>query len=324
MSLEKDLKTFDSFAGIETDFCRITQAGPYILHLQTKAKIKSKSTVGFLALVHGNELLGLPILNSLIQSLVSGEFVTDSDLYFGLGNIPAAFADKRFVEEDLNRCFGKNNFDSIESKRARELESLMLNHCDFLMDIHQTIFSSEKPFFIFEYTSERCLAIMEEWNTNVSVILQQNPLGTNTGLCADEYMKSRGGFGAALELGQLGTSNHFDLGLEICKRVLDTTTDELLKPQSPKAPLNFEVLKLESSFKVTDSSYKLDEGWRNLKGFSKGQKLGTCDAGEVLAPVSGFILFPRYRALSEGQELFYYCTPMFDNIKIKESIEELA
>lgn len=308
MDLNKDLKTFSSFAGIETESFSISEVGSSVLHLQNKSSQKSKTKLGFLALVHGNEFLGLPILNSLIQSIVDGKLKIHSDLYFGLGNIPAAYADKRFLDEDMNRCFGKTNEDTQEAKRARELESKMLNHCDFLIDIHQTIFSSEKPFFIFQYRSERCLAVMENWNTNVPVILQEDQLGENTGLCADEYVRSRGGFGTALELGQLGTSNHFELGLNICKRALETSTEKLLAPQSPKENLQFEVLKLAGSFKVKDSSYKLDGGWMNLKYFSQGQRLGICGNGDVSLPVSGYMLFPRYRTLAEGQELFYYCT----------------
>ena len=325
MSLERDLNTFSSFAGLESPSCRISMVGPNILHLTNKSSQKSETTLGFLALVHGNELLGLPILNSLIQSILSGEQKINSDLYFGLGNIPAAFADKRFIEEDLNRCFGKSNTDTQESKRARELENLMLDHCEYLLDIHQTIFSSKDPFFIFQYSSERCLSIIEKWNLGVPVILQEEQLGENTGLCADEYMRSQGGFGAALELGQLGTTEHFHLGMEICKKALAVTNIPLREIGDP---FNFEVLKLKSSYKVKDSSYKLDEGWKNLKPFNEGERLGTCDSGIIRAPTFGYMLFPRYRPVSEGQELFYYCTPMFlkteSHLKAKEETCNLS
>lgn len=311
MNLEDQLRLFSSFSTQQSHYCQVSEVGPYILRLETKSNQKQKITLGFSALVHGNEFLGLPILNSLIQSILNGDIQVNYDIYFGLGNIPAAFANKRFIEEDMNRCFGKIGHTS-EAKRAYELETLMLNHCDFLVDIHQTIFTSEKPFFIFQYSSERCLSIMEKWNTDIPVILQEAQLGENTGLCTDEYVRSRGGFGTALELGQLGTENHFDLGLEICRRVLKNTTSEMVTSKEILEPLKFEVLKLSASaYKVKDSSYKLDEGWKNLSYFEKGQRLGVSDAGEILAPVSGFMLFPRYRSLSAGQELFYYCTSIF-------------
>ncbi len=308
MNLSDSLKIFSSFDGMASPFGKACMVGPYILYLKTKSVEKSPVTLGYLALVHGNELLGLPIINSLIESILNGSLKCASDIYFGLGNIPAAFADKRFIEEDMNRCFGRSDDKTPEAKRARELESLMLNQCDFLVDIHQTIFSSQDPFFIFQYTNQRCLAVMEKWNPGIPVILQNDPLGENTGLCADEYMKSLGRFGAALELGQLGTNDHFDLGFGICKRVLEFTNQDLSHVTSCSDTFKFPLLRLYGSFKVKDSSYKLDAGWKNLSPFKEGQRLGSCDAGEVLAPTDGYMLFPRYRLVNEGQELFYYCT----------------
>ena len=314
MSLQRDLDIFSNFKDQESDSCRITQEGPYILKVHNRNK-KSNITYGFLALVHGNELLGLPILNYLIQSILDGKIQVQSDLYFGLGNLPAAFANKRFIDEDMNRCFGKTDKNSIESQRSRELETFMLDHCDYLVDIHQTISSAQDPFFIFQYTNERCIQVMQKWNPGIPVILQQDPLGENTGLCADEYMRSRGKFGAALELGQLGTNEHFDLGMEVCKRALSLT---------PQKICDFPLLTLSGNYKVKDSSYKLDEGWKNLKSFKAGERLGTCDEGIVYAPVTGYMLFPRYRTVNAGQELFYYCTTHTQETRAHENREPVV
>ena len=315
MDLEGQLRTFSNVSTQRSENFEVSEVAPYVLKFtnKTSANSKKQPTLGFTALVHGNEYLGLPILNSIMESLLSGKTKVDYDVYFGLGNIPAAFAQKRFMEEDLIRCFGKQGFASQEATRARQLESAMLNHCDLLLDIHQTVFTSEKPFFIFQYTSQRCLSIMEKWNTDVPVIIQEAQLGENTGLCADEYVRSRGGFGAALELGQLGTFNHFELGCEIGSRVLRNSNLEILGSNRALEPLKFELLKLSpSTFKVEDSSFKLDDGWRNLSYFEKGQRLGTYQHGDILAPVSGYMLFPRYRPLKAGEDLFYYCTDILD------------
>jgi succinylglutamate desuccinylase len=300
VNLEQELKLFSDFAGQETECLKISSPGSSILHLQTKSFYKSDETLGFLALVHGNEYLGLPILNSLINSLLLGELELNCDVYIALGNIPAALANQRFIEEDLNRCFGKHESQTQESKRARELESLMLRHCDRLIDIHQTISSAENPFFIFQYSSERCLSEIQKLNPGIPVILQEEQIGENTGLSTDEYVRSLGKFGTALELGQLGSSDHFNLGLGICKRALQSVSSN---------DLNYPVLRLSGSYKVKNASYRLDPGWKNLKSFTSGERLGSSDEGVLRAPVTGFMLFPRYRTLSEGEDLFYYCTP---------------
>jgi succinylglutamate desuccinylase len=260
--------------------------------------------MGFMALVHGNEYLGLPILNSFIKSILNGEVEFTSDIYFALGNIPAALNNCRYVEEDLNRSFGRTSSDTSESKRARELETLMLDHCDFLIDLHQTISPSENPFFIFQYSSERCLSMIKKWNPGIPTVLQQDQIGENTGLSTDEYLRSRQKFGTALELGQLGQADLFDLGLSICKKALSAT--ELVFTKNSKQS-RFPLLNLTGSYKVKNSSYRLDDGWKNLMFFTAGERLGSCDEGVILAPTSGYMLFPRYRKLKEGEDLFSYC-----------------
>src|SRR5688500_8204536 len=105
MNLELELNLFSNFIGKESEHLQISSPGPSILHIKNKS-LNSNPTLGFLALVHGNEYVGLPIINSLIQSLLSGEVELKSDVYFGLGNVPASFANQRFIDEDLNRSFG--------------------------------------------------------------------------------------------------------------------------------------------------------------------------------------------------------------------------
>lgn len=305
MNLEQELKTFSNYLNLESEYFGITSVGPSIIHLKNKSKTTAK-TMGFLALVHGNEYLGLPILNTLLKSMLNGETKFGCDVYFGLGNIPAALANKRFMDEDLNRCFGKTVDDTPEARCARELEVLMLDKCDFLIDIHQTISSASNPFFIFQYASQHCLSVMQKWNPGIPTVLQQEQIGENTGLSTDEYLRSRKKFGTALELGQLGTSEHFDLGLKICKNALETVNDYLGKDTSV-VTFEFPLLELNNSYKVQNSSYKLDDGWKNLKPFTKGERLGTYDNGIIEAPESGYMLFPRYRTVEKGQDLFYYC-----------------
>src|SRR5690606_18238508 len=216
VTLLNDLESFKKFKNFDNPFCKIEEVAPYILKLTPK-NVRTETTLGFLGLVHGNELIGLPILTALAESLTNGTLELNVELYLGLGNIPAALKSTRFVEEDLNRCFGTTNNDSIEAKRARELEVHMLDHCDFLIDIHQTVFSSENPFFIFQYSSQQCLSIIDKWNpispwnTGIPVVLQKDQIGNNTGLSTDEYLRQKGKFGTALELGQLNTNNQLGL-----------------------------------------------------------------------------------------------------------------
>lgn len=310
MVLNQEISRFLSFSGFQNEAVSIETVGSHILKLTPK-HLKSSMTLGFLALVHGNETIGLPILNNLLQSLVTGEIQIDYQVYFGLGNITAAHKDVRFVEEDLNRCFGLLNSNTLESARAREVETLMLNHCDYIIDLHQTQRAALKPFFIFQYSSPRCLTILEKMNPGIPTVLQTDPIGENTGLSTDEYIRARGGFGTALELGEKGDFQHQALGLEICKNAMIVLeplhlTSHHLQNEALKLPL----FQLSGKMKALGSSDQLDLSWKNFGEFKAGQEMGTRGSGVIQAPEDGFLLFPRFSNVKAGDALFHYCTPI--------------
>lgn len=310
MLLDQEINKFLSFSQVDTEMVKVESVGPYILRLTPKS-IQKKMTLGFLALVHGNETIGLPILNQLLGSLVSGEIKIDFEVYFGLGNVEAAQKDVRFVEEDLNRCFGLADVQSLEGKRAREMESMMLNHCDYLIDLHQTQRAALRPFFIFQYSSPRCLNIMEKINPGLPTILQTDPIGENTGLSTDEYLRMRGGFGTALELGEKGDLQYFPMGLEICKEVLFALPPlSTVASTSIQENLKLPLFQLNGKLKAQDSSWQLDPSWENFKEFKLGQKMGTTNSGDIIAPEDGYLLFPRFSNVKAGEAIFHYCTPI--------------
>lgn len=306
MITQENLNSFRNLKTSKNAFVEIIEVAPYILKLTPKSQQAPGPSMGFLALVHGNEEIGLPILGDLANAIITGSVILKNEVYLGLGNIDAALASRRFVEEDLNRCFGKENADSIEANRARIIEKAMLNHCEFLIDIHQTVFNSENPFFIFQYSSPSCLENISkwnpitDWNSGIPVILQEDQIGADTGLSTDEYLRSKNKFGTALELGKLGGADHFNLGLKICLNALERSAGS-----AQNTELN--ILRLKGNYKALDAEAKLDIGWANLKPFSKGQRLGTDSRGEIYGPCDGYMLFPRYRKVSEGEDLFFFC-----------------
>lgn len=88
---------------------------------------------------HGDEPTGAEVIEPLRK-----EPVQSGTLYTVMANIEAIKIKKRFVREDLNRCFGeigkdidKNNLSS-EKKRAEELKEIYAQ-ADIFIDIHGTI-----------------------------------------------------------------------------------------------------------------------------------------------------------------------------------------
>ena len=78
-----------------------------------------------LAVIHGNEVAGLPIVTKLLNQILSGAIRLQAPIGIALGNSEAALVGRRFIDQDLNRSFGAPVNHSREAQRARELEDLL-------------------------------------------------------------------------------------------------------------------------------------------------------------------------------------------------------
>jgi len=102
--------------------------------------------------VHGNEPCGVTALDDLARTLD----ILRGEVFFVYANPPAIAAGVRFIERDLNRCFGDAQrafvqpmLGSQERRRAEELMSV-LDRCEALLDIHSTSNAGSAPFVICE------------------------------------------------------------------------------------------------------------------------------------------------------------------------------
>lgn len=313
--LQSALSEFGSYVGVG-DCGSVTEAGPDILKFSPQHKKSAKKIkIGLMALVHGNEIIGLPILNTLLNGLVSGLIQTEHEIIFGLGNLPAANADRRFLENDLNRSFGLAAEQTAEDLRAREIEKYLLDEVDYLIDLHQTIQHTLTPFFIFQFSSKNCLSHVSLMNSRFPTILQFDTIGETQGLSSDEYLRGRGRFGVALELGQIGlTPEKFDVGVATCARFIEKlnrfdTFEQLNVPFSGK--IEFPLFEINERMLAPDNNSRLDSTLSNFAKFSKGQVIGSSDSGPILASSEGSVLFPRLnQSVAKGQHLFFTCTEM--------------
>lgn len=309
--LNQELQKFNSFKSQVHEGFDLIEVGPSILKLTPKTDdFNPAFRLGLLALVHGNEIVGLPVLNGILGKIVSGHLKPNFEIYFGLGNLPAAFANKRFLETDLNRSFGKNSDATIETRRAKELETLMLNHCDYVLDLHQTVSPTRHSFFIFEYSKGLNLSFLKQINPGLPTIVQFEAIGDESGLSSDEYTLRRGKFGTALELGQKGFSEEqCELGLKICSRAIEVLNSPVeLEKSRPWGSFSF--YQLGERCRAPQVGSALNPGWENFMEIKKGQVVGLSDGQPILSPETGYVLFPKsVPAQSAGQELFYICTP---------------
>lgn len=113
--------------------------------------------VAVLGGVHGNERTGVEVLKRLVQGLGVAPAHRDlaepvgqgrGELTLAIANPDAVELDARFIDVDLNRCFGEllgaGSGSSLEQRRARELADHLCG-LDVLLDLHATNKPSE-PF----------------------------------------------------------------------------------------------------------------------------------------------------------------------------------
>eukprot|EP00929_Paragymnodinium_shiwhaense_P112764 TRINITY_DN81030_c0_g1_i1.p1 TRINITY_DN81030_c0_g1~~TRINITY_DN81030_c0_g1_i1.p1 ORF type:complete len:345 (-),score=52.18 TRINITY_DN81030_c0_g1_i1:8-985(-) len=112
---------------------------------------KFRPRVAVLGGVHGNERTGVQVVRRLVERFSAAPPDISGELTLAVGNPEAVDRDVRYVEEDLNRCFGQEveqggpNGDTVlERRRARDLAPHLQN-LDVLIDLHATNKPSE-PF----------------------------------------------------------------------------------------------------------------------------------------------------------------------------------
>jgi succinylglutamate desuccinylase len=75
--------------------------------------------------IHGNETAPIELLARLVQELLDGQLKTRARILFAFGNPEAIRRNERYLDDDLNRLFGKpeaQTGNGPAAQRARELE----------------------------------------------------------------------------------------------------------------------------------------------------------------------------------------------------------
>src|SRR5581483_4501628 len=129
----------------------------------------SKTCLVIVGSVHGNEPAGRVAMEKVAELSTSGAWKIDGDVYGLIGNPRAVEKGERFVEENLNRAFGRaENPNSYEAKRAEEIaqwfKELAAEHSEmYLLDLHSVSMGETR---IAIYNAENAKAL--EWCKKIS------------------------------------------------------------------------------------------------------------------------------------------------------------
>jgi succinylglutamate desuccinylase len=247
---------------------------------------KPQLTLG--ALVHGNEVYGLPVILQILDLALAGLLDLGLGLGVFLGNGQAALKGVRFLERDLNRSFPGGE-GCLEEKRAQELLPI-LARTQKLIDFHQTNVQSQTPFFIFPYSKENLL-FASSLHPTLPLVTHWGASFSKEGLCTDEWvLRHGGGIGVTFEAGLRGFDPHqIRLGVDLVLKALGRASAE--KSQNPLYRLDPDLL---SSLPQL-SPMTLAPGWTNFAPVAPGDLLGHGDGQPVFSPQTGWMLFPKYQ-----------------------------
>ena len=249
------------------------------------------------AILHGNEVGSLPAVVAIARELRLGKRTYRGRLSIVLGNPEAARKNVRFLESDLNRMFLDNELLTHESGRARTLMPI-LDKCDLLLDLHQTILHSKHPFYIFPFQEQALQWAQVIGATRAYVDATPVDPDKATTRCADEYVWLRNRPAVTLELGQKGFSDLAETTayLAITKAM---SAIEQIHRGHPLNDLASEQAPLQRYVTIHREPYpsvrhRLRHGLINFSPVKKGEALHLAGTPPLLSPHSGLLLFPKY------------------------------
>jgi succinylglutamate desuccinylase len=290
-------------------------------------KIEGKApgpTVVFFAGIHGNETSGVfalkKVLANIDASLVKGT------IYGISGNLNALKKHKRYVKDDLNRLWTKQQIKNIKGKTVLNADETELIE---LFDLLNNILKANTPPFYFidlHTTSSKTLPFI---TINDALInrrfSEQFPLPIVLGI--EEYLNGPllsyinqlGYVSLGFESGQhddfsaITNSIAFIYLTLVYAGVLQehTVTDfqkhfQQLKQQANNTDAVFEVVYLHRIHR--DEHFKMLNGFKSFEPVKKGTALALSNAVEVSSPYTGNIFMPLYQ--KKGAEGFFIIKPI--------------
>ena len=281
----KTLDLFDSLCQNSTIFKPLGPKYAYEYNYSPSAK-----TVSFSAIVHGNEIIGIDIFVSIIQSILNKTFSPKINIRFIIGNIDAYHAGKRFLETDMNRTFAMNEPTLPEEKRAAELLPL-IDGSSLFIDFHQTIEPSLTAFMVFAY-NENSHRFARALSIDLPIVSYKTGYQAK-GLTFSAAAVSKGIPSVTVETGEKGhNETQRLLGEQLALKAIDLLENNI---DFTKNPIEFSYMYTwGETIKNPDFSLELVKKFTNFQEIEAGEILAKNDKIEVKSSYQGAVLFPKY------------------------------
>jgi len=260
--------------------------------------------------IHGNEPCGSRALEKLIAEFNSGKrkILKGRCTLVPICNEKAYAADKRYIDENLNRVFKRHAVaDTHEKQLANRLAPLVEN-CDILLDLHSMESSGKAFSFLNSPTpgsEEFCRALDCEWIVEGWPELYKRFPGVPAGdtqSFADSLTKTN----ALIECGQNRDPAAVEVAYEALLRAFGYLgLIEETFPIKFENPIFLNLCELYFRESPEDQFVKT---WMNFESIKKGELLARrANQSPVYSPCDGAIVFPN-PVSALGSEWFYIAT----------------
>ena len=281
-------------------------------------------TVVFFGGIHGNESSGVFALKDVFPG-INAAYVKGT-IYGISGNLKALREQKRYIDQDLNRLWTKENIEEIKNKHLLNSDEAELVE---LLDILNAILKSNQPpfyFFDLHTTSSKTLPFITINDALINrKFSEQFPVPIVLGI--EEYLEgpllsyinTLGYVSLGFESGQhddfFAITNHIAFihlalvysGVLEEEAVMDFSKYyQQLKQHSENTFDVFEIVYLHTI--KPEEKFKMLNGFKSFEHIKKGTKLAISNNKEITAPSSGSVFMPLYQ--KRGAEGFFIIKPI--------------
>ncbi|KAG6580331.1 uncharacterized protein IUM83_15110 [Phytophthora cinnamomi] len=286
--------------------------------------------------VHGNERIGVEVLDTLRLALLRAAPLSVADNLFPLvtrgsvtlvyGNPRAQRIGKRGSEPhaDLNRCFPRDLLEVSESKlgsdyehrRAKALAPLFASS-DLLVDLHST--NKPSPPFVrlsgYDMVPPQLLEISGRLPTKMLLLDPKHLIGDGSVALTDEFVGVHGGMGICYESGLASDLSQSKIDsittsvLQILQQDMDAI--ELVDAQGQRRSSGTvsvddevdrsgrDVYEITQVFKLTSRGFRWADGVgeENFQRVPAGQPIGFIGSDPFVVNYDSHIVFPKIPAL---------------------------
>jgi uncharacterized protein len=252
-----------------------------------------------LAGVHGDEICGVKAFNELVPILE----VERGEVVFIYANLEAQKQNRRFVEQNLNRCFldkqPEEIYNSLEGETAREIIPFLKN-ADVMLDLHSSNSSGDNKFLICE---KDCLDIISCFDAKKVII----GIDTVEKGGTDGYMFNRGKPGICLECGL----HESDKSVETAKKAILSFLKKLKAIEGKEEKfVEKELYNINYLYKNKNGPFKLADKFEDFKKVEQRTLIGYDGSKKVFVEKNDVVMFPNETS-EIGEECFLILRSFF-------------